>query len=328
MRISVRRSVVAFSGRVQEFGKALTSSLQQELQQLEGYPVQVVASITFNVLNPASRENTYTVKITDPKFDADLFARIKTPAVRTSIGFAGSPSPTNNAHGRTGSVASAGRGHAGEVSDGRPAKPVRTEGENGASARNGSVSDLSTVQRVDDLANFMKNWHDEWTRQGGWLFDSLNGIGKVQKTDKDHLDRKLDTMQDVLGQSINSATAMEMTELANITKLIPWLEHCRKTNADKVQAREEKRRSSSATFHDQNRRERESAETRLEKKLEAQRQLLIKIAKSNGVDVEEEDEDDEKRSEASLGAQLTAELNSEARRAENENNVNSAISID
>lgn len=288
-----------------EIRKALTS-LQQELQRLEGYPVQVTASIKFNVLGPAPKEHVYAVDVTDTNFDSDLFARTKVPA-------------SNSADGRPVSVASSDH-------DSRPAKRARTDG---SIVRNGSISELSTVQRVDDLHSFMKTWHDEWTRQGGWLFDSINGIGKVQKSNQDHLDKKLDTLQDILGLSINSACATNMTELNNISKLIPWLEHCRKTNADKVQAREEKWRSSSATFHDQSRKEREAAEARLEKKLEAQRQILIKLAEVNGIDVDEEEDDDEKHSEASLGAQLTAELNSEAQRAERASrNESNTISID
>ena len=110
-----------------------------------------------------------------------------------------------------------------------------------------------------------------------------------------------------------------MAELNNIAKLIPWLEHCRKSSADKVQAREEKWRSSSATFHDQARREREAAEKRLEKKLEEQRELLLKIAQASGInpdDIEAPQEGTPSRSrEESLGAQLTAELNLEAGKA-------------
>ena len=109
-----------------------------------------------------------------------------------------------------------------------------------------------------------------------------------------------------------------MAELANISKLIPWLEHCRKTSADKVQAREEKWRSSSATFHDQSRRDREAADKKLEVELLRQRALLVKIAEANGVDIDEDEregKDSERRDrEASLGAQLTAELNMEASR--------------
>ena len=107
-----------------------------------------------------------------------------------------------------------------------------------------------------------------------------------------------------------------MSELANIAKLIPWLEHCRKTSADKVQAREERWRSSSATFHDQTRREREAAEKRLEKKLDEQKELLLKLARAN--DIYPDDggdtlaESPRRSREESLGAQLTAELNMEA----------------
>ncbi|GIZ38378.1 hypothetical protein CKM354_000179600 [Cercospora kikuchii] len=316
--------LTATADRRTEIRKALVA-LQQELQRLEGHPVQVTSAIKFNVLGPIPKEHVYTINVTDAAFNADQFARTRTPAERLPGGSAASPVPANHVNGRRASVASSLRGNGDDESEGRPTKRARLDGDD---RRTGSISDLSTVQRVDELTNFVKSWHNEWKGQGGWLFDALNGVAKTQKTHKDHFDRKLDTMQDVLGQSINSATATEMAELVSMSKLIPWLEQCRKTNADKVQAREEKWRSSSATFHDHSRREREAAEARIEKRLETQHQILMKLAESNGIDVDEENEDDEKHSEASLGAQLTAELNSEAQRAEADPRNSSTVNID
>ncbi|KAM3421952.1 hypothetical protein BST61_g2329 [Cercospora zeina] len=319
------RLLTATSDRRSDIRRALVS-LHQELQGLEGHPVQITSSITFNVLGPAPKEHVYTINVTDAAFNADYFARTKTPAERLAGGSAASPTPTNHVNGRRASLASSARGvNADDESDGRPTKRARTEGDD---RRTGSISDLSTVQRVEELSNFVKTWHEEWKGQGGWLFDALNAVAKTQKAHQDHLNMKLDTMQDILGQSINSATATQMGEMASIAKLIPWLEQCRKTSADKVQAREEKWRSSSATFHDQNRREREVAEASIEKRLDSHRHLLLKIAESNGVDVDAGEEDDEKHSEASLGAQLTAELNSEAQRAEANPRDSSTITLD
>lgn len=125
-------------------------------------------------------------------------------------------------------------------------------------------------------------------------------------------------IQDVIGQSINAASASSMAELGKISKLIPWLEHCRKSGADKVQAREEKWRTSSATFHDQSRLDREAAEKRREVELRKQWALLVKIAEANGIDVDDEEENEGDlvlAREASLGAQLKAELNMELSRA-------------
>lgn len=146
------------------------------------------------------------------------------------------------------------------------------------------------------------------------LFDTLNTAQQRSTDNETQLLNRVGTAQDVLGQSLNTATVTTMTELANISKLIPWLEHCRQVGADKTQAREEKWRTSSANFHDQSRRDRESAEKRIEEELQRQKALLIRIAEANGIDVE----DDKDRSrEVSLGAQLTAELSLEASRAEN-----------
>lgn len=159
------------------------------------------------------------------------------------------------------------------------------------------------------------NVDQEWVRQGGWLFDNITKANTAANDAKTVLDKRLDVVQDVLGQSMNAASANTMNELINIAKLVPWLEQCRKTSADKVQAREEKWRSSSATFHDQARRDREAAEKRIEKRLEEQRELLFKVARASGIDTDEIDAMEAGSpgtSDKSLGAQLTAELNLEA----------------
>lgn len=301
-----------------EVRKAL-EVLQRELQNISGCPTQIQAEIKFNIQSANPKEHCYAVTATGHGFDADVFARTKTVARPPSgPGVASSPpAQLNNADGLPSRRSFTDDDDDVVLLDDRPAKRPRT-GENGdkstpyARSRNaGSISEeTTTIQRVSEVLSFVKEWHAEWTRQGGWLFDTLNSASKANTATQLAIDKKLDSVQDVLGQSINAASASTMSELANITKLLPWLEHCRKTNADKVQAREEKWRSSSATFHDQNRRDRETAEKQIKEQLESQRQLLIKLAEANGIDVDE----DEKLSEASLGAQLTAELNEEASR--------------
>jgi hypothetical protein len=287
-----------------EVRKAL-AALQLEVQKYAGHACQIHADIRFNVSGPIAKEHLYTVNIADPKFDQDLFARTKVLAGRAAV----SSSP--------GVPVSRRVNDDDEVVEIRPFKRPRVDDGNGQhSQRRGSLlEEASTHERVEKTLTMIKNWHEEWTRQGGWLFDTLTKVTSNLPANHTVALHKMDGVQDVLGQSINAATATTMSELANISKLIPWLENCRKTNADKVQSREEKWRSSSATFHDQNRREREAAEKRLEAKLESQRQLLLKIAEANGVDVEDEDDEDDRRSDVSLGAQLTAELNAEASRA-------------
>lgn len=284
--------------------------LQKSLQRIESVPTQVTAEIRLNVSGPNPKEHIYTIAITDTQFDAEHFARAKTPARVSKRTVPLATSPSISSHGqddRRSSMSRKVNEDDGDVTEIRPFKRTRVEPEQ-------TVSDDPVQQRLDEILAFVKAWHGEWKHQGGWLFDNLNGANKIANDRTRDMDKKLETLQDILGQSINSANATTMSELSNITKLLPWLEHCRKTNADKVQAREEKWRSSSATFHDQSRRDREEAEKRLEEKLDAQQKLLIKIAESNGIDVDEIA--DMRSRESSLGAQLTAELNMEATRAD------------
>lgn len=314
-----------------ELRKAL-AALQQELSRIEGFPCQVTADIRFNVAGPPAREHVYSVSITDNGFDSVNFARTKVLAGRGSgTGSAASP-PASTQGDRRPSSSRRGADDE-EVTEIRPSKRARVDGEDGfPTPSRGSLSeDHSTSQRVNEVLNFVKDWKTEWQQQGGWLFDTLNGAAKSSTDHRQAVEKKLESVQDTLGQSINASNATTMAELANITKLLPWLEHCRKTNADKVQAREEKWRSSSATFHDQNRREREAAEKRLEDRLESQRRLLIKVAEANGIDVDDLSDKQASR-EASLGAQLTAELNMEASRVdengERHNSRHQPIDID
>lgn len=109
------------------------------------------------------------------------------------------------------------------------------------------MAQLAMPSGPDEALTILKSWHDEWTRQGGWLFDTLTKSHTTVNGIRGSLEKKMDSVQDVIGQSINAASAGTINELSSITKLIHWLEHCRKTSADKVQAREEKWRSSSAT---------------------------------------------------------------------------------
>ncbi|EME39791.1 hypothetical protein DOTSEDRAFT_27749 [Dothistroma septosporum NZE10] len=312
-----------------EIRQALTT-LQQELQRLEGNSVQITADIKYNVSGPQAREHAYWISITDVGFDSASFAQSRISAMRNGAS-AMSPAAPGHDDRRNSLIRSAPDDD--DVLEVQAPKRARTDGQDGWStpARNGSIAEDGTgAKQIRELSTFMHTWHDEWTRQGGWLFDTLNTTNKQATESKTSVNKRLDAVQDILGQSINTASATTMTELANITKLLPWLEHCRKTNSDKVQAREEVWRSSSATFHDQTRREREAAETRLEEKLEAQQRLLIKVAEANGVDVDELSEKPRSREE-SLGAQLTAELNLEAARAAGNGTLteyNNTINID
>lgn len=76
-------------------------------------------------------------------------------------------------------------------------------------------------------------------------------------------------------------------------------------------------------FHDSTRREREAAEKRIEKKLDEQSELLLKLARAKNItnvpDLQSGASEERSR-EASLGAQLTAELNNEAGRHDDTEN--------
>lgn len=333
--------------RRMEIRKALTA-LQQDLQRMESKPVQIKAEVKFRIGGPEAKEHNYTVTATSSEFDIDDFLR-QVPASGTQA----IESAPSAAKGASSSPASGGtnrqqatpaqstprpesRKADDDVVEIRPFKRQKAD-EGPPHPRLSLDATKDSVKGPisnEDLLDFLESWHGEWVRQGGFLYDQLSAYQPFVQSKLAGLEKRMDGVQDVLGQSMNTASANTMTELTNISKLIPWLEHCRKTSADKIQAREEKWRTSSATFHDQSRREREAAEKGLVKKLDENNQLLLKIARATGVDVQDMEDLNggglDGSREQSLGAQLTAELNMEAEKGTgtNSNTGPEPINID
>jgi hypothetical protein len=322
--------------RRMEMRKAL-SAVQQDLQRTEGRPIQVKADIKFRIGGKDAKEHSYTVTATSSDFDIDDFIR-QVPlsdagtAPTAGKGQSSSPAPATAKQQATPAQSTPrpeSRKADDDVVEIRSFKRQKAEGEKAVSMSNLEQAKDPTSTGPKDMSeifDFLKKWHAEWVRQGGFLYDQLSTSQPFIQSKVTALEKKMDGVQDVLGQSMNTASANTMSELTNIGKLIPWLEHCRKTSADKVQAREEKWRTSSATFHDQTRREREAAEKRIEKKLGEQRELIIKVAQASGIDLDELEglngAGPDGSREHSLGAQLTAELNTEAEKGRAHETIN------
>ena len=296
-------------------------TLQKQVQKVEGAPTEIMAEIKFNIAGSDAKQYVYSVTVSGSQFDEEVFAASlleARAAPHSSVARISqlSVTPTD---GRSGSRR---REENDDVLEASPLKrPRLIPGENMAIRSQGRNNVESTPEvphsptsRKDDILSYLKEWHGEWHSQGGWLYDTLTRVATAHANNKSAFEKNLTEVQEVLGRSINTASANNMAELTNVTKLIPWLEQCRKVNDDKAQTREEKWRTSSATFHDQARRDRERAERRLEEKLDAQHQLLLQLLGRNDYDLNESRHNDK---EGGLGAQLTAELNIEAARAKN-----------
>ncbi|KAK0956506.1 hypothetical protein LTS01_022813 [Friedmanniomyces endolithicus] len=302
-------------------------NLQQLLQRLEGQNVQVIADIKLRIAGPDAREHTYAVTIHDSRLDVAAFAKQFLFPKKDPASSSDHPNGTNTSLGRRTSRDNGDD----DLIEIRPAKKARTEADDGPGSisrdrdTDGMLKEILFSQRQSGPPvplDFMQQWHAEWVKQGGWLFDSLNKAERLANDHQTVLQSRMASVQDVLGQSMNAASASTMAELASIAKLVHWVEACRKSAADKAQAREEKWRTSSATFHDQSRRDRETAEERLLEEVQKQRVLLERVARASGVEVGDGEKESETtreaeqgEREASLGAQLTAELNAEANRA-------------
>lgn len=300
------------------------SNLHHALRKLEDHQVQVVANVKLRTAGPVAKESLYSISVNGPSWDEDAFAQ----QLSVSRGDVPAASPMQTASGTVQSPSTASQHHWQESRAPNrdstialpPAKRTRAE-VNDASVYSlpseisqgvpSKASKTSPQRRPNEELDFLKQWHSEWIKQGGWLYDTLNQAAKVAERNSMSMQGRLTGVQDVLGQSLNAASASVMAELTNLSKLVSHHEQCRKVESGKIQAREEKWRTSSATFHDHARRDRDAAEKRLETELGRQRALLIKIAEANGIDLDDDEIGNRDEREASLGAQLTAEFNME-----------------
>ncbi|KAI7088467.1 hypothetical protein KC356_g3268 [Hortaea werneckii] len=300
------------------------SNLHHALRKLEDHQVQVVANVKLRTAGPVAKESLYSISVNGPSWDDGAFAK-QLPvsredvqlarAIQTASGTVQSPVTASQHHWQDSRVTN--KDNADAVP---PAKRARAE-VNDASVHSspfklsqavpGKTSNASPQRRSNEEFDFLKQWHSEWIKQGGWLYDTLNQAAKIAERNSMSMQGRLTGVQDVIGQSLNAASASMMAELTNLSKLTSHHEHCRKVESGKIQAREEKWRTSSATFHDHARRDRDAAEKRLETELGRQRALLIKIAEANGIDLDDDEIGNRDDREASLGAQLTAEFNME-----------------
>jgi len=328
-----------------EIRKAL-HGLQQDLKKIKDSPIQVTAEVKIRIPGPPDdKEHIYTVSITDRTFDISKFIgkqisraepeQVIPPGSTASLN---SPTPGHTNGQQTGAATPS---NAGESSE-RPAKRARTDAGNVTPSMSRSAEparETSGLVRRDDLnarageiLEYLRKWQEQWAQQGGWMFDNVTRVHTTATDNKAFMVQRMEGIQNVLGQSINAANSTVLNELATANRMLPWLEHCRKTAADLQQEREEKWRSSSASFHDYARKDREAAELRIFERLEqqqrlieSQRKLLVKLAEANGVDDNEHDGDNNgspkprrESREESLGAQLTRELNMEASRKDDQ----------
>lgn len=171
-----------------EIRKVLTT-LFRDLSKLEGRPVQIVGDIRLRVARPDAREHTYSVSVSHPDFDVEEFAR-QLPASENAaegsqrapgIAVAGSPQGEvvlgRSAPRRTTSNERVDD----DVVEIPPPKRPRVGGV--ASSVSGGLSrgiageplEISTqpaaTSRVNELFAFIKQWHTEWTKQGGWVWN-------------------------------------------------------------------------------------------------------------------------------------------------------------
>lgn len=137
----------------------------------------------------------------------------------------------------------------------------------------------NSVTTARDIMTFLHEWRNQWKEQGGWMYDQFRTLFDQEQRKKAWTEHKLDALQNTIGSSLGLQQTTTAHELNNISKLIPWLESCRKAAADISQAREEKWRITSATFHDQARKDRETAEKKIMEEIKAQRRGLKKQQK-------------------------------------------------
>ncbi|KAK3671440.1 hypothetical protein LTR78_008718 [Recurvomyces mirabilis] len=165
--------------------------LQQLLQRLEGHNVQIAAEIRLRVDGPVAKEHTYSVTVDDGKTDSKPFASKFASSRHDSSKSSASLSLANaEINGKGASYSQSGsraREDDDDVYEVRPPKKARTD----ESTELASSSDTNALLREalsllrqrkpDDTLEFVKRWHFEWIKQGGWLFDTLTTSDKLQR---------------------------------------------------------------------------------------------------------------------------------------------------
>ena len=211
-----------------EVRKALTT-LAEDLQRFEGSASQVKAEIKLRTTGAESRQHVYSVTITDRAFKIDEFNKAFPPPPEVGSSTAESlmeaeKSHVNGQQEQTTPRTETCKADDEDVIEARSSKRLKTTDHtaspNSMAKEVASKEDSSgSAYRSDELLQFMKDWHEEWVRQGGWLFDNITKAVHAADGSRDLLQTKLDAVQDVLGQSMNSASASTMAELSNVSIL-------------------------------------------------------------------------------------------------------------
>jgi len=125
------------------------------------------------------------------------------------------------------------------------------------------------------------------------MYDHLTRATEEERRQKGLVQSQINTHVGGIMATVNAQHNQTTASLAHIAGFLPWLEDCRKTAHDVSHAREEKWRMSSATFHDQARKDRESAEKEILELLKAQKsaldrqnKILVQLCESQGIDVD------------------------------------------
>ena len=234
-----------------EMRKAATT-LAQDVQRIEGWPTQIKAEIKLRVGGLQARQHVYTVTITDGAFDAEEFTRAvpfadtQPPNAAPSAVNRPSSSPGPQINGQESTpVQTTPRPNCGKTDDDdvveiRPFKRQKLGGESSTPASTKPMDTdamLEETQAIakqrgsdqsEELFTFMKGWHTEWVRQGGWLFDNISKAVTSTSGSKASIEKRLDSVQDVLGQSMNSASA-------NTSAYSIWLRNTSDTFANHIQ---------------------------------------------------------------------------------------------
>jgi len=149
------------------------------------------------------------------------------------------------------------------------------------------------------MMKFLTEWRTQWSQQGGWMYDHLTTNKEDERRKKVWFQQQFDTHVGGITSTLHAQHTQNQQYLTNISNGIQWLEGCRKNEHDAAQTREEKWRMSSATFHDNARKDREATEKELlseikaqKKQLEKQHGMLVQLMESQGLDLEDTNDND------------------------------------
>ncbi|KAF2838533.1 hypothetical protein M501DRAFT_992507 [Patellaria atrata CBS 101060] len=145
-----------------------------------------------------------------------------------------------------------------------------------------------TVESVNHLQRLMRRWREQWRDKNAWMFDFFKQMHEEERSKKAWLEERFAALHREIGADLaqpvieengseSGSKARLFMELKNLSNQVKWVEDCRRIADASHDKKEDTWRSTSATFHDQMRRQRETYEQWMIQEVKTLRSMLSHV---------------------------------------------------